>query len=187
MKISTIDRPNDGTFSDASRLLNSPDDSLTSIKIRPINHFPLSDQDEYWDAYVYPSEYEQIDLSLVDNVIREGRVNYGEAKCFEVDNSKYIFAKHESGPEIIANLALITSSLTLVVSIINLVTAVIKTINDSNNKKKDGKESGRYHEAVAISVETRTKKNAKVVKIYKLPLNDSDLTQEEIKKLLNKM
>lgn len=171
----------------ATEYLKGQAGSLVSIKVRPIDKMPVSDQDEFWDAYVYSDEYQNINAFLAKNqFVGTGSVNYGQtAHCANLQGEEFLFVEHETGPEIIASLALITASLTLGKSIIEMITAIIKTINDSNEKKKKGEPSGRYHEAKAISVEKRTEKETKILKIIQLPALTDEISLAELKKLLD--
>lgn len=174
---------------DASILLDRIDDELISLKIRPINLNPVNDEEDFYDAYVYPSEYEDIRYFLKqEKCIKEGQVNYGLTKRYSNDsNEDYLFVEHETGPEIITNLALLTASLTLAKSVVDLIITIIKSVNESNEKKKKGTEVGRYYEAKAISIEKRTQNETKILKIIQLPVKGDELSIDELKKMLDEL
>jgi hypothetical protein len=63
-----------------------------------------------------------------------------------------------------------TAALGLARSVVELITTVVKTVSQSNEAKKAGKDQSRYYPAAAIAIEKRTKKEVTTIKIITLPV-----------------
>jgi hypothetical protein len=176
---------NDRTLSQAAQVLNFIDDDVFSIKIRPSTQNSIADVERVSNAYVYPNEYKEIYHYLKPvETNYEGYVN-GQAKKYVLNqNEEFLFIEHETGPEIITTLALIAASIPLLTAIVELTNTIIKTVSESNEKKKKGKESGRYYEAKTIVIEIRKKKKVKIIKVISLPVNSAQMSDKELLKFL---
>jgi len=54
----------------------------------------------------------------------------------EKDGNKFVLEQHESGPEIIVFLALVTASLTLAKSVVDLISVIIKGLSTEHKKRQ---------------------------------------------------
>ncbi|MFL6519908.1 MAG: hypothetical protein ACJ8NS_06780 [Chthoniobacterales bacterium] len=171
---------------EARSLLSPSDEPLISIKIRPIDKWPIASPSDFRNRYVYPSEYSQLEIFLSRfTAERRGDVSRGKAIAFTAGSGQeFLFVEHETGPEIVLYLGVITAGLGLAKAVIDLVAIIIKTINDSNAAKKAGKASGRHYEANAISIEERTATHARIVKVISLPIADKEVDREKLMKEL---
>jgi hypothetical protein len=155
-------------LTEASRMLLTNADKLVSIKIRPIE-----DIGTWYDRYVSPSEYKEIEKIFVDfQQLAQGFVNYGKARAFRFgDNEEFLFVEHESGPEIILSLDIVQhAALALGAGtlagrqILKLVNDICKIINKEAHKKNKGEQSDRYYGAKAITIEKRLRTGSKILK-----------------------
>lgn len=173
-------------LAEAAELLGSP--AATSLKIRPVANWPIERDDEFSNAYVYPAEYALLYKWLAASPlekVREGRVSSGKAVSLRTPaGDRLVFVEHETGPEIVAALALATASVGLVKEVVGLVKEILKNINEKNEAKKAGASNARYHQAAAISIEERTSTSNRIIRIIRLPLSTRDLDEVEIEKLL---
>ena len=109
----------------ATRLLNVPNnyDNYLSIKLTPV-------PSQCCCFHCWPETWDRINEYIKPN----GPIpDEGDALIIE-DEVKYVLQCHESGPEIIANIALTTAWLVLSKSIIDLIITFIKLL--SNEKRK---------------------------------------------------
>ncbi|OKS84555.1 hypothetical protein [Mucilaginibacter polytrichastri] len=168
MKLNSTENRYETNLLNTSNLMAAGTAQLVSIKIRPIDSLPHSDEDEFCDAYVYPDEYQNFrDFLSAERLIATGLVNQGQTVRYaNVNGEDYLFVEHETGPEIIAALALITSSLTLGKSIVDLITTIIKTVSESGEKKRKGEPSGRYQAAKAITIENVRRRKPKSLRSF---------------------
>jgi hypothetical protein len=110
----------------AISLLNTPNkaENYISIKLSPIPSGCCC-------FYCWPSTWEQINKSIrpCGPIEDEGDV------LIEKNKMKFVLECHESGPEIIAYLALATASTVLLKSIIDLVITIIKALSKEDRKQ----------------------------------------------------
>jgi len=171
---------------EARSLLSPSDDPLVSIKVRPIEKWPIDSPSDFHNRYVYPTEYSELEPFLSRfTAKRRGNVSRGKATAFTGGtDEEFLFVEHETGPELVLYLGVLTAGLSLAKAVVDLIAIIIKTINDSNAAKKEGKPSGRYYEANAISIEERTPTHAKIVKVISLPLSDKEVDRKKLMKEL---
>lgn len=172
-------------LNEANKLLGQTTDDLVSIKVRPLAELPHATIEEMNNAYVYNSEYQNILNYLAkEKLIKEGYVSRGKAYMYSIGpNEEFVFVEHETGPEIVAGLALMTASLSLAKTVVELVLYVIKAVDEENKKKQQGQSSGRYYGAKAISIEKRTKSGAKIITTIELPA-EGEISKEELLQLI---
>jgi hypothetical protein len=158
---------------EAQQLMGDMTNELASIKIRPVSP-------DGWDRYVYAKEYEEIWAQLGPE-LRRGNVGTGKPENAAIyqeadSNEKFCVAEHETGPEIIVVLALITAGLGLIDKLVGLAKTIIETINRHSELKKSSGVPGegqfapgeRYFPAEGISFEIRTRDGSKRIAYYEL-------------------
>jgi hypothetical protein len=64
-----------------------------------------------------------------------GRLDEGKSILIEINNSRFIFEHHETGSEVVAYVALGTSSRALIPSIVELITALLKAAEAERSKQ----------------------------------------------------
>jgi hypothetical protein len=108
------------------RLLNTPNESenYISIKLSPVPSGCCC-------FHCWPDTWEKINKSIqpCGPIEDEGNV------LIEKNKNKFVLECHESGPEIIAYLALATSSTVLLKSIVDLVITIIKALSNEGRKQ----------------------------------------------------
>jgi hypothetical protein len=116
----------DSSLKRAIALLNTPGDSknyfilkfcLEPFACHHLNHWPNTW--EQINEYIYPS------APIKDE---------GDA-LIKKNGAKFVLESHESGPEIVAYIALATASATLLKSIIDLATTIIKGFSSERGKQ----------------------------------------------------
>lgn len=171
---------------EAHTLLSPQEGELVSIKVRPIEHWPINEAHHFTNAYLYPTEYKAAFRVLKRaklRATREGSISRGRGTVYATqDGSEFLFVQHETGPEIIAYVGLATASVTLVTSIIQLITEILKKVNENNEAVKRGKFKERPKEIAAISIEERRAGQARIIKIIQLPVDQSEIELDEIAK-----
>lgn len=94
-------------------------------------------------------------------------------------NHEFDYHEHESGPEIIAWLALGTAGLTVTKSLIDLITAII-------NACKKGREKGDNHKGKLLLIVRDTHRTDNSVEEVVLEIYDEDIIDyEEVKKAID--
>jgi hypothetical protein len=169
---------------EARPLLGEIDERLVSLKIRPIQKWPIESDDQFHTAYVYRDEYAMVHRWLSAsslNQVQKGRVSRGPAITLRsMAGDNFVFVEHETGPEIIMTLTLVTASLGLIKEVVGLVKEILKSINEKNEAKRRGEEVRRHYEASAISIEVRTSDSSRVINIIPLPIKAADLDETKI-------
>lgn len=105
-------------------------------------------------------------------------------EIFKNSHHEFDYHEHESGPEIIAWLALGTAGLTVTKSLIDLITAII-------NACKKGREKGDNHHGKLLLIvrDTHQTKNSTeeiVLEIYDEDLINSEIVKKAIESGINK-
>lgn len=102
----------------------------------------------------------------------------------EYDKNDILFEEHESGPEIIAYLALGTATLTLTKSLIDLITAIINA--RAKGRKKGDTRDGDIVLIIRDTKQTNSSKEEFVLEVRDKELVDSKAVQLAIENGLNK-
>lgn len=173
---------------EAAGLLGASAPTLTSLKVRPVAKWPIERDEDFHNAYVYPSEYALIYKAIDASQLRrlsEGHVSQGKAIALGTPaGDRLVFVEHETGPEIVAALALAAASVSLLKEVVSLVREILKGVNEKNEAKRKGASADRYYQAAAISIEERTPGSSRLIRVIPLPLKETDLDEAEIQRLL---
>ena len=151
----------------AIKLLGTPQeyDMYLSIKLSPPSGCCCSDcWSETWRA-VYSF------ISPFGPVRHEGDALIGDG------DDKYVLESHESGPEIIAYIALATASTALAKSIIDLITTFVKSLSKEHRKQPP---------RIKISKRQLIKGNVEEETIMEVDIPVSKETQNQIEKRIKK-
>jgi hypothetical protein len=168
------------TLDQARLLLSSNGAPLVSIKVRPLQYWPIDSDEDFRHGYVHDVDYEAIDSFLADHfTAREPSqlVPRGSAKAYTSnDTAEFLFVRHESGPEIIARFGAAEDSPVLLNSVLEVVRATMMAVKRSNEAwKSQGEDSGRHYPVAAISIEERREKGAHILTVVHLAFDESDL------------
>ncbi len=113
-----------------AHLLGAKIADVTSIKVRPISHWPIQEDAEFQNAFMFQDEYVLVYQWLMVSslqTIRELAGRPGKLILLRTGAGEpVLFAEHETGPEIVATLALATASVTLLREIVGLVREIFK-------------------------------------------------------------
>jgi hypothetical protein len=109
----------------ASALLKTPKEyeKYISIKLSPPSGCCCSD--------CWPKTWQEINQAIAPC----GSVRHEGDALIEVNENKFVLESHESGPEIIVYLALVTASATLTKAIIDLIITIIKGLSNEDRKQ----------------------------------------------------
>jgi hypothetical protein len=157
----------------AMDLLGRQPDEVVSIKVRPITA-------DGWNAYVYGNEYDEIEAALgpanLRGTLGESWGRQDNAGQFRDGDNVFVVAEHETGPEIVAYLAVIAASLGLAEKVVGLTKTIIETVLKHSELKKakiaatEKQESPgeRFYVADGVSIEIRTKRGGKRIASFEL-------------------
>ena len=109
----------------AIALLKSPKEYENYISIK------LSPPSGCCCSHCWPETWHKINQTIAPC----GPVGHEGDALIENNGDKFVLESHESGPEIIAYLALVTASVTLVKSIIDLIATIIKGLSNEHRKQ----------------------------------------------------
>lgn len=159
---------------DAADYLKVDPKDVVSIKIRPLKEVDNS----LMNAYTSGWEYEAFDKYLEKNLsFKKIRVTHNNKAIVTAKGDRILYTKHESGVEFIIAAAL--ASMDLVTTVGNFVFFFIEHYFKDKSK-------GKEHIANSykvISIEKRKKgKKVKIVKV--IEMNNTDLTKDDIKKII---
>lgn len=140
----------------SSKLLKTPleYEKYISIKLSPPSGCCCSD--------CWPDTWETI-----NNFISPyGPIEHGGEALIEKGKDKFVLKSHETGPEIIIYIALVTASLTLLKSIIDLINTIVKGLSTESRKQppriKISKRQiikGNIKEEILLEIEIPISKN----------------------------
>lgn len=174
----------------ASAVLQASAEEIVSIKIRPTDRVPGISDGWLPDRYVFDKEYGDIARELARQFDSVSTLPLGHetARLCEGFRGKVVVVEHETGPELIASLALLTSILGFCTALVNLTVTIMTVISDRNQQRgttPDGTfdpESGRCTTASGLSVELRTTATEQRCAGAPLPLPmDHAALEEEIR------
>lgn len=111
-------------------------------------------------------------IKLIDEIVRNSHTH------------EFEYHEHESGPEIIAWLALGTAGLTVTKSLIDLITAIINACKEG--RKKGDNHSGKLKLIIRDTYRTENSTEELVLEIYDNDLIDSAKVKEAIESGINK-
>ena len=149
-------------LTDAEKLLDSRDlQDVISLKIEPEPKRMCCCSD------CWPLVWQDIN----DFIQPQGPVDHEGRAVVEIEGEKYVLEQHESGPEI---LLIVTASINVIAAVINLIVAVCNSLRRERKCPKK------------IKIVKRRLLHKRVVEevIVELSLDDSELTQEKIKKII---
>jgi hypothetical protein len=156
----------DSRLDAASEFLSVPPDKLVSIKIRPI-----VDAGDVQTEYLFPSDYMKfIDAALADSQVKvPGGITERHGVpflCKLPSGQKFVYIKHESGPEIIFLIDLLQHTAVATGAIALAATQIVVLVNKLNQRVRTApskKERG-VNPVGASSIEARVKTGQKVLK-----------------------
>lgn len=158
-------------------------EELISIKIRPITEYYNDNNKIFENAYVYNDFYKKLNIYLKQNFIhvQSGGVSRGFLDVFGVQDHTFAFINFDTGPEIVFDMSLLSSTSFFSQSIINLVEFILISLRTE----------GDFYEKKAISYEMRTikiknreKYERTVVQIGEFPIRDLKTTIRDVEELI---
>ena len=172
-------------FDDAERAvahLALPRDAVISLKLRPVQW--NDEHTELWDAYVYPAEYAQAQMTLKGRRLTD--IGMGDRATLLSDGEQVaMLIEHETGPEVIllAKLAVAAASVSLLKEVFSFLKELLKAINEASEKRKKAKEPipERYYAADAVTLELRLKGDPKLLSGLELPVIDEKTFEQFLK------
>lgn len=171
---------------DARAILGIENDELVSVKLRPISV-------DGWNAYVYENEYETM-WSILGQGLKRGKVGESwrrpdNAGLYHAKDGDFLVAEHETGPEWIVVIGLITASLSFSKELVGFIKTMIETVSKHVELKKAAGEKvtgstpsvpgERYYGADGVSVEIRTKRGGKRIAAFELAPG-TQISEEEL-------
>lgn len=142
-------------MAEASALLGVQPDEVVSIKLRPIQTVGTLDQN-----YLTSSDYDTIDQEIKLSGVSVSHIGYVlDGNAFQLllpDGRSVLYVQHETGPEIIMVLGIITAGAAAANQLIQLINTVCGIISKAH--RSTGASSG------AISIEQRLTKTQKIIK-----------------------
>lgn len=181
---SVADYTHDMNLDEAANQLkaDSPFD-LVAIKIRPIKKLGAFDS-----GVIEDEDYGEISRFLSQfNRLR------GDAKSIVyllLDGSSFIFARHETGPEIIFLLQTIVfdakptgAELSAASEIVDLINAIAETINNGMARRPPGGVSNAQN-VQAVSIEKRSKRGARMIRQFEVRAGQPKKAIENFRELI---
>jgi hypothetical protein len=180
----------DERFRDAARILGVDAEDLVAVKVRPIQS---AGGFEDANAYVYPDEYAVVYEGMAHLQVDEPRRGLdGVYRTLELpDGVRILFVEHETGPEIIFVLALLTKAATAIgvsatagLQILKLINAVKDAVERNNKRKERGEKVLRHYTSEGISIEKRLCSGARILKRVSTAASEGKKIVKDIQELI---
>lgn len=129
-----------GSTERAKKILGEKE--IVSLKIRPIDNYPINADDVFWEVTVYPEDYEYIEEELTKYLkIQPQKVDYDIYEYNLGSDRTILFIRHETGPELIIAAAVLAATSPLLNDIKLVISKVLKTLINrihTNSRKIGG-------------------------------------------------